>query len=95
MAGGWRVELPCQGGPGHLHQSRYSSRHQCVYIYIYVCVCEYADAGHSDEALVAAMTQDILARLPPAFDVEKAQAKYPVKYEESMNQVGARWRGTG
>lgn len=41
------------------------------------------------------MTQDILARLPPAFDVEKAQAKYPVKYEESMNQVGARWRGTG
>lgn len=58
-------------------------------------MCEYADAGHSDEALVAAMTQDILARLPPAFDVEKAQAKYPVKYEESMNQVGARWRGTG
>ncbi|KAF5830265.1 dynein heavy chain, N-terminal region 2-domain-containing protein [Dunaliella salina] len=45
------------------------------------------ESGQSDEALVAAMAKDILARLPPVFDVEKAQAKFPVKYEESMNQV--------
>jgi len=44
-------------------------------------------SGQSDEALVAAMAKDILTRLPPVFDVEKAQAKFPVKYEESMNQV--------
>eukprot|EP00983_Pelagomonas_calceolata_P094860 1157933-Pelagomonas_calceolata.AAC.4 len=43
-------------------------------------------SGQSDEALVAAMAKDILTRLPPVFDVEKAQAKFPVKYEESMNQ---------
>ena len=44
------------------------------------------DAG-SDEALVGRMVIDILARLPPQFDIEKAQYRYPVRYEESMNQV--------
>lgn len=33
------------------------------------------------------MVREILSRLPPNFDVEKAQHKYPVLYEESMNQV--------
>lgn len=33
------------------------------------------------------MVSDISARLPADFDIEKAQARYPVKYEESMNQV--------
>ncbi|GLC41774.1 hypothetical protein PLESTM_001238200 [Pleodorina starrii] len=43
--------------------------------------------GGSEEDVVAAMVEDILKRLPPNFDVEKAQAKYPVRYEESLNQV--------
>ncbi|GIL57271.1 hypothetical protein Vafri_12526 [Volvox africanus] len=43
--------------------------------------------GSTEEEIVAAMVQDILKRLPPNFDVEKAQAKYPVRYEESLNQV--------
>lgn len=44
--------------------------------------------GGSDEALVGGLVTDILARLPPDFDVEKAGHKYPVRYEESLNQVG-------
>lgn len=39
------------------------------------------------EARVAVMVADISARLPADFDIEKAQGRYPVKYEESMNQV--------
>ncbi|PNH03664.1 Dynein heavy chain 7, axonemal [Tetrabaena socialis] len=41
----------------------------------------------SDEEIVGAMVEDILKRLPHTFDIEKAQAKYPVRYEESLNQV--------
>ena len=47
----------------------------------------FRDVGQSDEDLVSAMAKDILDRLPAVFDVEKAQAKFPVRYEESMNQV--------
>ncbi|KAG2436335.1 hypothetical protein HXX76_006644 [Chlamydomonas incerta] len=43
--------------------------------------------GASDEEMVAAMVEDVLKRLPPNFDIEKAQSKYPVRYEESLNQV--------
>ncbi|GMH41668.1 hypothetical protein BSKO_09578 [Bryopsis sp. KO-2023] len=43
--------------------------------------------GGNDEELVGRMVEDILNRLPANFDIEKAQAKFPVKYEESMNQV--------
>ena len=48
------------------------------------------DSGSKEEGLVGAMVQDILARMPPAFDVEKTQYKYPVRYDQSMNQVRAR-----
>jgi dynein heavy chain len=39
------------------------------------------------DATVGALADDILRRLPPPFDVEKAAARYPVRYEESLNQV--------
>ena len=44
-------------------------------------------AGGQKDEVVGAMAADILAKLPEPFDVEKAQERYPVKYEESMNQV--------
>jgi dynein heavy chain len=44
-------------------------------------------SGKSEERVVAGIVEDVLRRLPPNFDLEKAQAKYPVLYEESMNQV--------
>ncbi|KAG2482389.1 hypothetical protein HYH03_018685 [Edaphochlamys debaryana] len=43
--------------------------------------------GAGEEEMVGAMVEDILRRLPPNFDIEKAQHKYPVRYEESLNQV--------
>jgi dynein heavy chain, axonemal len=33
------------------------------------------------------MVDDIAARLPAPFDLEKAQARFPVSYQESMNNV--------
>lgn len=45
------------------------------------------DGGSGQEEVVGAMVKDIMHRLPENFDVEKAQLKYPVRYEESMNQV--------
>jgi dynein heavy chain len=39
------------------------------------------------EARVAAMVDDIASKLPAPFDVERAQAKFPVRYEESTNNV--------
>jgi dynein heavy chain len=44
-------------------------------------------AGKSEERVVAGIVEEVLRRLPPDFDLEKAQAKYPVLYAESMNQV--------
>ena len=40
-----------------------------------------------EEDLVDGLVKDILKRMPANFDIEKAQYKYPVLYEESMNQV--------
>ena len=33
------------------------------------------------------LSGDILAKLPPNYDLEKVIAKYPVSYNESMNTV--------
>lgn len=38
-------------------------------------------------ATVAGIVQDILKQLPPDFDIEATQTKYPVSYSQSMNQV--------
>ena len=38
-------------------------------------------------ALVLALAQDILTRLPALFDVEEVQARFPSVYDESMNTV--------
>ena len=39
------------------------------------------------ESIVEAMASDILKRLPPEFDIEKVQKRFPVLYEQSLNQV--------
>jgi len=41
----------------------------------------------SFDELVGDLAKDILSRLPPDFDIEAVQKKYPVLYEESMNTV--------
>jgi len=46
-----------------------------------------AEGGSGPEAIAARLVADILERLPADFDLEKASNKYPVRYEESMNQV--------
>ncbi|GIX99967.1 dynein heavy chain 7, axonemal [Caerostris darwini] len=44
------------------------------------------DGGTTDQQLTDVAT-DILAKLPPSFDMEEASIKYPVNYNESMNTV--------
>lgn len=39
------------------------------------------------EDLVAGMVRECLSRLPPDFDIEMVQRKWPVLYEQSMNTV--------
>jgi dynein heavy chain len=43
--------------------------------------------GGGKEQLVAKITNDVLERLPPNFDIEAVQRKFPVLYEQSMNTV--------
>jgi dynein heavy chain len=42
------------------------------------------DGGSAEDA-VAVVVKEVLKRLPPDFDIEAVQRKYPVLYEESMN----------
>ena len=44
-------------------------------------------AGAGPEELVRDVANDILERLPKAFNIPQVQEKYPVMYEESMNTV--------
>lgn len=43
--------------------------------------------GASSDTHLFDITKDILAKLPSNFDLESAQKKFPVVYEESMNTV--------
>ena len=43
--------------------------------------------GNSKDDVIFAVASDVLNRLPSDFDVERTQAAYPVRYEESMNTV--------
>ena len=43
--------------------------------------------GASKESILTALAMDITAKLPDNFDMEYAQLKYPVRWEESMNTV--------
>ncbi|KAG8186375.1 hypothetical protein JTE90_026794 [Oedothorax gibbosus] len=45
-----------------------------------------SDADATEQQLVD-IAADILAKLPPSFDLEEASVKYPVCYDESMNTV--------
>ncbi|KAF8769940.1 Dynein heavy chain 7 like protein [Argiope bruennichi] len=45
-----------------------------------------ADGGTTDQQL-SEVAADILAKLPANFDMEEANARYPVRYDESMNTV--------
>ncbi|XP_070559259.1 dynein axonemal heavy chain 3-like isoform X5 [Ptychodera flava] len=43
--------------------------------------------ARSTQQIIEDLASDILSKLPPDFDLEEVQAKYPVQYEESMNTV--------
>jgi dynein heavy chain len=43
--------------------------------------------GSGPEEVVGAVANDVIARLPKNFDIEKIKQKFPVMYEESMNTV--------
>jgi dynein heavy chain, axonemal len=49
------------------------------------CLC--AGSGNSMEAAIGKVAADILERLPPNFDVEAVELKYPQDYYNSMNTV--------
>jgi dynein heavy chain len=44
-------------------------------------------AGASQDDVVSGIAKDILAKLPPQFDLERVQLKYPTNYYDSMNTV--------
>lgn len=43
--------------------------------------------GKSWDSMLAELAEDILSRMPPPFDVERALLDFPVRYDESMNTV--------
>ena len=43
--------------------------------------------GKSPEEVIGEVAESLVARLPPNFDIEMAEKKYPVDYYESMNTV--------
>jgi dynein heavy chain len=43
--------------------------------------------GKTREEVIEEVSLDIQSRVPPVFDTETVMAKYPTKYEESMNTV--------
>lgn len=46
-----------------------------------------SSGGQSSDSIVQSLAADILAKMPPAFDLEAVFKKYPVVYSESMNTV--------
>ena len=44
-------------------------------------------SSDSKETIISHVASDIANKLPPNFDIEFAQLKYPVRWEESMNTV--------
>ncbi|CAH1783200.1 unnamed protein product [Owenia fusiformis] len=43
--------------------------------------------GKSSQEIIEELACDILSKIPPDFELDEVQAKYPVRYEESMNTV--------
>ncbi|XP_064605237.1 dynein axonemal heavy chain 3-like isoform X2 [Liolophura sinensis] len=43
--------------------------------------------GKSSQEIIEELASDILSKIPPDFNLEEVQSKYPVRYEESMNTV--------
>lgn len=46
-----------------------------------------SSGNDGEEDIVSDLCKNVLENLPPNFDIEAATLKFPVKYEESMNQV--------
>ncbi|KAK7101861.1 hypothetical protein V1264_020177 [Littorina saxatilis] len=43
--------------------------------------------GKSSQEIIEELACDILSKIPPDFNLDEVQGKYPVRYEESMNTV--------
>nr|XP_054750956.1 dynein axonemal heavy chain 3-like isoform X12 [Lytechinus pictus] len=43
--------------------------------------------GKSSQQIIEDLASDILSKIPPDYNLEEVQTKYPVRYEESMNTV--------
>ncbi len=46
-----------------------------------------SSGGKKADDIMSEIASDILSKLPEVFDVEEALAKYPTRYDESMNTV--------
>lgn len=54
---------------------------------MYVICLQGAAGGKSFEETIGEVATDILERLPPNFDLEATEMKYPQDYFNSMNTV--------